>query len=225
MLGKLQECRPGHRCANGACPECLRAFRRWTTHQIVGLASQSDDLRAVTIVPSSGFAEIGNLMDVRFQSMRLELEHAIAEIVGLRWAVFGLDFSLNDSLQRDGDIAWSAHWHGIIAGCGVEPTFLSPKFSSERAYRSVVSKRCDGSAYGVSYTLKDRFERRVSYWAARRFRPCWRASTNDLTVRPARQHVELVSVLSSLTLWSRLALFRIRPDLHDNVARLRIDNR
>src|SRR5580658_704708 len=34
LAGRLQTCRPHHRCTSGACPECARGFQRWFVAQL-----------------------------------------------------------------------------------------------------------------------------------------------------------------------------------------------
>jgi hypothetical protein len=225
----LARCKKRRRCMSGACPECGRAFQRWFVAQVTDLArnESSLDLIAVSIAFANHRTAEDQLPALDTTGMKRSLSETIKKADGLTWMVGGIDISLNDDTQKNGDIAWQPQFYGFADVTSREdlskvlrdaygPTKIAP--------RPVQIKECDGSTTAISYAFKTDFVRRIAYRTIvgplEKRRKCWH--TRKVSLRPA-EHVRAMLWLHQVGLGGRLVLRGVRMTRNgDSVGLVRI---
>jgi len=146
---------------------------------------------------------------------RNELIEAIYSTRLVKWAVFGLDISMNDDTNKGFDLGWQIQYYGF-AKVEDRRTFSHVLRQSlrgdSRVSRPVVVKSCDGADRALSYAFKPDSIRRISYWGTGKThtgkpRKCWR--TRKVSLK-AREEVELRLWLHQIGLSKRVSLFGLK---------------
>ena len=111
----LARCKKRRRCMSGACPECGRAFQRWFVGQVTDPASNESslDLIAVSIAFANHRTAEDKLDTLNTTKLKRSLSESMKNADGLTWMVGGIDISLNDDTQKNGDIAWQPQFYGF----------------------------------------------------------------------------------------------------------------
>src|SRR6266404_8923298 len=82
LADRLELCEPKHRCLSGACPECGRLLQRWFVRRsrkfiAKHISRPEHDLVAVSIVPSSPAAGLGQLLTVDIVNLQRRLKYTL----------------------------------------------------------------------------------------------------------------------------------------------------
>lgn len=163
----LEDCRPGHRCMSGACPECGRALQRWFVGQAQKLASaHPTDLWAVSVAFAEDRAPEDRLHTLHTTRILKGLRYVLGKSSDISWAAGGIDLSLNDDTQKGGNTSWVPQFYGFVAtpNIAVLTDLLRKRYpKTEQSPRPVRIVECDGSTKALSYAFKPAFVRRISY--------------------------------------------------------------
>ncbi len=175
LAHRLESCEPNQRCLSGACPECGRLFQRWFVRRsrkfiAKHISRPEHDLVAVSIVPSSPAAGLGQLLTVDIVNLQRRLKYTLKK-ADLDVALAGIDFSFNEDHEQKYLPFWSPHFYLI--------TSTEHKKMLGKKLRKLFSKtdeiphpvwipRFHNKAYRRSYALKMRFIRRIGYWEIRK---------------------------------------------------------
>lgn len=169
----LHRCRKGGRCRSAACPVCTRTLRRFFIRDAIELVAKLQKegeingfhCHAFSAVLAEEQHALGQLAqaDLRLINERLQRRHSRAD---LPLVFAGVDVSHNeDSAGR-----WPPHWqfqvYGIVVGLGfegVKERLAGYYPSTDRIPRPLRVRFCSEIADALSYTLKAKFVRRVSY--------------------------------------------------------------
>ncbi len=119
VADRLASCQPDSRCMSGACPECARAWQRWSVAATAAfLESQPRKFRTIlSPVHADGIAEPGTLCSTgplgHLDILEPTVLSALAR-VGIRTAILGVDISFNE--DRDGEVEphWLIHLRGLV---------------------------------------------------------------------------------------------------------------
>lgn len=215
LADTLEKCASGHRCMSGACPECIRAFRRWFIPQIVDdLATlpDPDELHSISIIFPKHRTPADQLASLDTTNMRRSVSEAIKNLDGLEWMAGGIDLSLNDDTMKGLGVAWQPQLYAIAYANGAT---LSDKLRdkyrpTDLVRRPVQIKACDGSELAVSYSYKTDFIRRVAYLKtdpSNNRRPHW--DTRKVSLSP-RNHVQAMLWMHKVGFDGRLYLRGVR---------------
>src|SRR6266436_9509801 len=104
LAHRLESCEPGQRCLSGACPECGRLLQRWFVRRsrkfiAKHISRPEHDLVAVSIVPSSPAAGLGQLLTVDIVNLQRRLKYTLKK-ADLDVALAGIDFSFNEDHEQ-----------------------------------------------------------------------------------------------------------------------------
>jgi hypothetical protein len=201
---------------SGACPECGRAFQRWFVAQVTDLASNESSLGliAVSIAFTKHRTAEDKLDTLNTTRMKRSLSESLKNTDGLSWMVGGIDISLNDDTQKNGDIAWQPQFYGfadVTSREALSKVLRDTYGPTKKAPRPVQIKECDGSTKAISYAFKTDFVRRIAYRTEvgppEKRRKCW--NTRKVSLRPA-EHVRAMLWMHQVGLAGRLYLRGVR---------------
>ncbi len=168
-------------------------------------------LVAPSLIDAKHRKPLGNLPAIKIGGFKTDSRAVLLNTASVRWAVLGVDISLNDDTTKGLGIAWQAQIYGIgeVEDRKATSKALRKHFpDSKYVRRPVVLKACDGTPYACSYTFKTEFRRRVTYWDDNHIPyPCWETSKPPLK---AREHVELLLFLDQLGIAGRMMLHKVR---------------
>ena len=212
----LLGCRIDQPCWRAHCPVCGRSFRRWFIAAAMQLIEDlpTTPLFIVSIIPANMAKEPGSLSTSALpnakESLRRRFDRCLPPSAQV---LLGIDVSMNhDETKRDESFLphWQLHLYGFIVGVSKAELkrVLHGMFPKSLAVpRPVQIKEVrnprDLMAI-VSYAMKSRFTRRVSYTA-----PNGRIASRKVGLK-ARETAELMSYLARYRLSDRLLLLRIR---------------
>jgi hypothetical protein len=204
---QLAACRKGRRCGSGACPVCLRRYRRQLVRGARQIFRANADWTRASIIAADLKVPGGALhtldLDKAVKRIRKRLERAAP---CLRDAVVfgGVDLSFN--VENNGAGYWQAHLYLLIAGKrntalkkAVREAF-PPEPSAPRPYRF---RTVDNAPAAVTYVFKAIFSRRSRYFVDGEPR------TRKLSLKP-REHRELMVYLDKFSIGARLLLRGVR---------------
>lgn len=179
------------------------------------------ELFAVSLVWRFAQAPYGSLNDIDLKRFERTVRDAIIASGAVGWAIFGIDISWNEQIQKGLGAYWQYQLYGIACVSNREAVWV--KLRAALGNCVTVSKpvkfdNYDGSALGASYVYKVRFWRRISYWDARSARPCWQTAYRSLRAKHA---VELALALDRIGLGGRLAIHGLEVDATGNQGQLR----
>ena len=168
LAKKLSRCKKGRRCWSGACPVCMRRFRRWFASQALSIIKEQDAPLLVTFVPSKVDLKRGQLLtlDVRkmIENLRKRLAHTdVANVIVL--GAVDISFNVSDNNHDDG--YWQPHFHVVATGVSKHTlkTVLDPIYNREdNTPRPLKIKHVrENLPRTILYTFKPGFSRRSRF--------------------------------------------------------------
>jgi hypothetical protein len=160
-------CKPECPCDSGACPFCMREFRRWWVDLGITLLEQSfDPLCAASLVHHTLSHRPGTLHDFDLDKAKRQLARHIDRAgLGNLIAIGGFDFVYSQPAGGTGAY-WQPHTYVIFQGAEKEiiKEALSRFYPAVPNIRRPVRIRVVGNPMkALSYSMKDVFCRRSSY--------------------------------------------------------------
>ncbi|HYD32281.1 MAG TPA: hypothetical protein VEB64_15670 [Azospirillaceae bacterium] len=204
---RFAACAKGSRCNSGACPRCMRLFRRWFGHAAMSLIG-GEAVTFVTVVGDAFGYEAGSLHRFDPVAAMTWLRRLLSKAgLGTLTVVGGLDISFN----VDGEKRWPDHWrpHFALLVLGSNPervkAALEPFIkASESVPRPVQAKNVTDPLAVITYLVKAAYFRRSSYRAEN-----GRYNTRRLPLKAAQEH-ELTLFLDQYQPEARLFLQNTR---------------
>ena len=211
-------CKQNNRCYSGACPECGRLFQRSYVRQLKGairdiIEPEGQQLIALSIIPSSGFVRPGQLSNFSIANYQRRIKPTL-DLVGIKSAVGGIDISFNEDHENK--------WSPYIC---LHPYIITATDDSERLQRNLAKtisntievprpikvSLFENNAYRRSYSLKMKFNRRISNTKDRKGRKttCRNTANDKLRVD---QRIELCKYLHQIGLAARIIFRGIKPE-------------
>lgn len=205
---RFATCTKDARCDSGACPICMRRFRRWFGHAVMNLIGRKAAV-FVTVVDERRHCPPGELGALSLEDLLDECT-ALMSIAGLGNLVMvgGIDFSFN----TDGAGRWPDHWcpHFAVLVIGATPNTVKAALSKRFRASSVVRRPVNAKAVtdplgGITYLIKSVYSRRSSYFDKKKKR----YDARDLPLKAPQEH-ELTLFLDQFQPVDRLFLQNIR---------------
>ena len=209
---KLAACVITNPCGSGACPVCTRALQRHFTSEAFPLLQPDSEFATVSLVPNSPFS-LGALSQLPI----LEFTDSVAERLvrsKISFCIGGIDFSFNESRRGDFSPHWSPHvWLLTNKFNRVRwETRLRQHFMRSRATpRPVKIQDWDGNSAAIGYSLKYKFNRRIST-LGRRSQDARVCKVTNYDRLRSHERFELYSYLHKIGLGSRILLMGIEAD-------------
>jgi hypothetical protein len=212
----LRSCKAKRRCMSGACPECIRAFRRWFVSQAQDLVSgaEPNTLHCVSVISGKNRTLADQLTNFSPTNMLRSLTDLARASGNVQWAIGGVDLSLNDDTAKSLDIGWQPQVYAIahLAEGKSSLDILRKSYQADETVRRPIHiKPYDGSIKAISYAYKADFLRRVAYQREvgppESRRTCWH--TRKVSLRPA-EHVQAMLWMHKIGLAGRLFLKGVR---------------
>lgn len=203
LAEKLNGCRSRQRCSSGACPACMRRYRRWFASEAQNALSDFNSSFAISVIPTHFAVPIGNLNTVDPAGPNNWLRTIIKRAgLGAHPIIGGWDISLNEG--TDGARWWQLHFYGIAFNVS-DPGLFSAALRSqlqanEKVLRPLKVRPANDLAESSTYSLKAIFVRRVSYIGNN-----GRRQTRTLSLKPDGQR-ELLTYLDSMVISNRIFL-------------------
>jgi hypothetical protein len=209
LVRKLSACRKARRCGSGACPVCLRLYRRRLLQEAEHLFQTHADWTRVSIIPADldipGGSLSGIRLDMQVKRLRKRLERS-APCLSKAIVFGGIDFSFNIEENDETQGYWQGHLYLLIAKKNtrvlreaVKAAFL-PEETAPRPYRF---RAVDNAPAAVTYAFKSMFNRRSRYFVDGEPR------TRTLPLKP-HQLRELLGHLDDFPIGARLFLRGVR---------------
>ncbi len=219
VADRLQTCEPMRRCLSGACPECGRLLQRWFVRQSKQFIARhlnkpSDELIAISIVPSAPLFSPGQLGELSITNLQRRLKWAF-DRVNLKIAIGGIDFSFNEDQNGRYQPFWSAHHYLITSTTDTVQLGLNLRGIFRRSNevpRPVKLTPFSNKPRRRSYALKMSFYRRIGHDDIKlkngKTRKC--RNTNRDRLR-AKERLELFIYLNQIGLASRVVFRGAKP--------------
>jgi hypothetical protein len=216
---RLESCEPDQRCLSGACPECGRLFQRWfvrCSKKFIAkhISRPNHELVAVSVVPWSPTASLGQLLKVDVVNLQRRLKYALKK-ADLDVALGAIDFSFNEDHEQKFLPFWSPHFYLITstADKAILKKNLCKLFSkAEEIPRPVKISFFRNKARRRSYALKMNFRRRIGYNDIKNIkeiiRKCRNASYDKLR---AAERLELFMYLDQIGFADRVIFLSAKP--------------
>ena len=219
LAHRLESCEPGQRCLSGACPECGRLLQRWFVRRsrkfiAKHISRPEHDLVAVSIVPSSPAAGLGQLLTVDIVNLQRRLKYTLKK-ADLDVALGAIDFSFNEDHEQKYLPFWSPHFYLITST--KEKAVLRKKLcklfpKTDEIPRPVKISLFRNKARRRSYALKMNFRRRIGYHEIKnqngRIRKCRNTSHDKLR---AAERLELFIYLDRIGFADRVFFLSAKP--------------
>jgi hypothetical protein len=201
-------CTKNHPCDSGACPWCMRSFRRWWVDAGITLLEQSTGpLSAASLVHYSLSRCPGTLNTIDLGKTKRQLARQIDRTgLGDLVAIGGFDFSYNQP-AAPATPYWQPHAYLIFQGAEANliKQALRPCYpATTNIPVPVRTRRVSDLMKALSYAMKAIFLRRNSYIDSR-----GRANTKDFPLASEAER-ELLSYLDQLKPADRLFLKNVR---------------
>jgi hypothetical protein len=195
-------------CDSGACPFCMRSFRRWLVDAGRTLFEErGDPLSVASLVHHSLSRFPGHLNTFDLRKAKRQLaRHVDRAGLGALVAIGGFDFSYNQPTAPVNSY-WQPHAYVIFQGAEPEivKQALSPFYpATTNIPRPIRTRRVCDLMQALSYAMKAVFSRRSSY-ADNQGRP----NTRGFDLKPEAER-ELISYLDQLKPNDRLFLENVR---------------
>lgn len=213
LADKLNACAESHRCGSGACPVCMRRFRRWVTGAAIVLFEEVGWLPgggcAITAVPTWTARPLGGLATVELHKAENRIRKTLERSpLSNQPVIGGWDYSFNE--HADGE--WGGHWQPHLyllfphADDRDQVTRVMkdaiPKTDS--CPRPIKCRNISDPMAAIGYAFKSSFKRRVSYYDKD-----GRADSRQMQLRPAQER-ELLTYLDQLGMTGRMFLRNVR---------------
>jgi hypothetical protein len=194
-------------------------FQRWFVRRsrkfiAKHISRPKHELVAVSIVPWSPAAGLGQLLTVDIVNLQRRLKYALNKS-GLDVALGGIDFSFNEDREQKYLPFWSPHFYLITstADKAILKKKLCKLFSkTEEIPRPVKITSFKNKAFRRSYALKMNFRRRIGYWEIKRkkgkTRKCRNTSRDKLR---AAERLELFMHLDKIGFADRVFFLNAKP--------------
>ncbi len=217
LVKRLKSCNSSSPCHSGACPVCVRTFRKALLSEGRNVLRTKQVFR-VSWVPPGGVVANGELSSFDLSRFAAKLLRALQRsLPSNAAAIGGIDISLNVNENRDA--AWQFHGYALVALPAIGGRTSSDLRKALRqslplcdvAARPLhVGEVLSGDVQRVlSYASKSDFYRRSSYAYTRR--ETGRSSRNTRAqALPADAAVELALLLDRFPLGARLLLVGVR---------------
>jgi hypothetical protein len=211
LAAKLQRCRKGNRCNNGACNVCTRLSRLRMLRQLQPILDSRPHWTRASVVPADLLFVEGELINVDLIALRNKIAKRLE-----RWSlrnrivIAGIDISLN--LEANEAVGWQLHLYMLVEGEhtpqleeAVKATFPPDKTVRVPFHFTQVTGK-PGSV--LTYLFKSVFWRRSRYTVYERW-PRTRTRNQPLK-RPELR--ELLEFLGRYPVGARLILRGLRRD-------------
>jgi hypothetical protein len=220
LARRLEQCRRRTPCCSGACPLCLRKYRRWLVDKGLPLSTAGRIPLEVGGIPKAVASSCipiwlrsppGRLLSVDLGLAGNRLRKAISRSPLNDYAVLGgWDISFNEDSRRHWAPHWQPHLYLVVLGLDAKATAtesLRPSFpKGGRISKPVVSTDVTDPFRSLSYACKSAFFRRVSYLGRNGRQETWSGP-----MKPDQRR-ELALFLDQLGLSKRLFLHRLRQE-------------
>ncbi|MGN6305724.1 MAG: hypothetical protein ACTHNH_12955 [Mesorhizobium sp.] len=217
LAARLKQCSAEIPCLSGACPVCLRAFRKRLLREARTHFSGRSVVR-VSWIPPHGNIPAGQLEGFDLRHLAASLLRSLQRALPPgSVAVGGIDFSLN--VENNANAEWQAQGYALVAApatgiSGAEIVSalkmrLPLKRDARRPIQASVVDPTKSLRRILSYAMKAVFYRRSSYQYLRRStgRPTWNTRAQAL---PPGSAVELNLLLDRFPIGNRLLLVGLR---------------
>lgn len=204
----LYWCAEDNPCNSGACPWCMREFRRWLVDAGITLFKRSPEpLSAASIVHHTWRCDPGTLNSFDLAKAKRQMaRHFDRAGLGKLVAIGGFDISFNQS-ANDSKTHWQPHAYVVFQGIEQDTLkqALSPFYpTTAEIPRPIRTRGVSDLMSALSYAVKALFWRRTSYMDANE-----RANTRCLPLVPSVER-ELLTYLDQLRPINRLFLKNVR---------------
>lgn len=217
LAKRLKACSSSSECRSGACPVCVRKFRKTLLREGRRVLRRKKVVR-VSWVPPGGIISFGELSSIDLARFAAKMLRALQRsLPPMTVAIGGIDISLNVNENRDA--AWQIHGYALVTLPAIGGRTSSDLRKALRRGLSLcdvaarplhVSEVRSGDFDRVlSYAIKADFYRRSSYAYIRR--ETGRSSRNTRPqALPADAAVQLALWLDRFPLGARLLLVGLR---------------
>jgi hypothetical protein len=219
MAQLIADCRPNNRCLRGSCPECGRAFQRYSVSECESLLRGRHAMVASVI--DSRISARNDLSELSTASLINRTKRCLKKN-GVDLAVGGVDFSFNEDQRGQFRSHWSSHLWLILPSRNQdrwEPALRAQNPPSEATPTPVMVLDWDQRNNALAYSLKTTFYRRISVYEQKQSRAKPTRNTNYQDLRVAEK-IPLYCYLDAIGLQSRLFLLGARPTATDRGIRL-----
>jgi hypothetical protein len=210
LIARLESCEDSYRCYSAACPECGRAYTRWFVKAgrrfLKVLATETS---VPSLVHDHQRIPVDKLTSDHIRTAKRKIQTILTR-TGITTFIGGIDISANeDETGRVESYYQIQTW--ILAPTDqvkVAERKLRKTFPRTKATpRPVKIQAWDGNVGALAYSLKNTFDRRVSYIREASKDGSQRAcrNTRDRSLR-VEQHSELAITLDRVGLHARLHL-------------------
>lgn len=217
LVERLKSCNSSSPCHSGACPVCVRTFRKALLSEGCNVLRTKRVVR-VSWVPPGGIISVGELSHVDLARFAAKLLRALQRALSSNAvAIGGIDLSLN--VRDNGNPVWQLHAYLLLAlPANAGGAHSDWKKAVRRALPAcqlaarpltVCEMEASDIERALSYALKSEFYRRSAYQYERQKtgRLAWNTRAQAL---PAYAAVELALVLDRFPLGVRLLLVGFR---------------
>jgi hypothetical protein len=204
-------CEPEWPCNSGACPKCMREFRRWLVDAGITLFEQSlEPLSAASLVHHTLCRASSRLREFELAKAKRQLaRHVERAGLGDLVAIGGFDFCFCIPIAPARPY-WQPHAYIVFQGIQKGPLkqALSPFYpTAPNIPRPIRTRDVMHLMEAVSYSIKAVFYKRISYTDDR-----GRANTRSLPLSSKDHERELWSYLDGLRPVDRLFLRNVRRE-------------
>jgi hypothetical protein len=204
-------CEPGWPCNSGACPKCMRQFRRWWVDAAISLLDQqSSPVCVASLVHHTLCRTSGRLYEFDLAKAKRQLaRHVERAGLGDLIAIGGFDFCFCIPVAPASPY-WQPHAYVVFQGIKKGPLkqALSPFYpKAPNIPRPIRTRDVMHLMGAVSYSIKAVFYKRISYTDDR-----GRANTRPLPLSCKDREHELLSYLDGLRAVDRVFLRNARRE-------------
>ena len=212
LVHRLATCVVSAPCASGACPVCTRALQRHFVSEAFSILQPTSDFVTVSLVPNAPFS-LATLSQLPIADFTESVGERLARS-NIYFCVGGVDFSFNESRRGDFPPHWSPHiWllTNKFNRARWEVRLRSLFQHSQATPRPVKIQDWDGDLAALGYSLKYRFNRRIST-VGRRSQDTRVCRVTNYDRLRSQERFELYSYLHEIGLGSRILLMGIETD-------------
>ncbi len=211
-VSAMAQCQPEALCNSGACPICMRLFRRWYISAALKMfAESSEPLVALSLIHPNWQRGPGELGGLDPELAKRQLAKCIVRAgLGRLVIVGGLDFSFNIHAGNRWEPHWQPHFYLICQGASrmAIKEALSGNGRSFKASlsipRPVMATDVKNRMRAISYSMKSMFFRRSTYLGND---GAW--NSRSLSLKPDQQ-AELTAFLDQHKPTDRMFLRNVR---------------
>jgi hypothetical protein len=218
LAERLSTCRIEAPCLSGACPVCMRRFRKTLLQEGQRVLSRAGLIR-VSWIPPRGLVPMGELANLDLARFSAAVLRALQRALPPNAiAIGGIDLSMNVVENRNP--VWQLHAYAVVSLPADSSISVADAIAALRtslpvcahAKRPLVIDPIDADYCLdrlLSYSMKAQFYRRSSYQYIREKtgRPAWKTLPQAL---PSTAAVELALFLEQFSIGSRLLLVGVR---------------